>query len=119
MVILAEVHPLLTAAIVVAACIVISRLFGSKTKRMVLALERVTACFEQAVEKEEWGACLPLLLQQRNLLHWLATEGDWSSERVRAFIRQRGLALSLVDEAYAAFLLMKLEEVTSEFQIRE
>lgn len=72
-------------------------LFGSRTKRKVLQLERIMMSMETAARKKELRALYVGMHEQVNVMRWLHDNGDWSKDEIMEFIFKRGLVRSLHD----------------------
>jgi hypothetical protein len=85
-------------------------LFGHKTKRKVMKLERIMMAMEAAAKANDLRTLHRYTREQLVVLQWLNEHGDWSEEQLFSFLRKRGLVRSFVDPAVQELLSQKVPE---------
>ncbi len=76
------------------------RFLTDKNYRKALKLERMMMVMEDAFEKGEYAILRRGIHEQEKVLRWLNLEGDWSEEKLYAFLSSRGMLRSINDEDY-------------------
>lgn len=79
--------------------------FGkSKSEKLALKVERLMITMEAAANQGKWNVAVYVSQEQTRALRELHELGDWSEQKLTAFLRKRGLVKSLIDDDYASWL---------------